>query len=193
MSPTDAIPAAADPIPDPRAMIARQLARLERLAEIGMAISEEAPAAADPDLAFARVSRALRLTFALQSRLMADLADLDKAGVEAAKDARAERRVRIQRQVERALEAKTDDAVAIRAIAHDLRERLRDDDDFGALLDGPVEDAVAFICREFRLPPPRPPRTGRRRLSIAHPRASGDPDPSRGPIQLSPRPPPPPE
>ena len=84
MSATSPSPAD-DPAHDwERALLDRQLAALSRLAEMGMAIAgviertvtAEAPppenvlqhAAID----FARVSRAVRLTFAMQSRLIAD-------------------------------------------------------------------------------------------------------------------------
>ena len=71
-----------------RALLDRQLAGLERLAEMGMAVAAaieqrvtQAPPQphAKPDAAlhhaamdFARVARAVRLTYALQSRLIAD-------------------------------------------------------------------------------------------------------------------------
>jgi hypothetical protein len=74
-----------------RPLLERQALRLERLAEIGMRIAEacagraeepsesETPAPArDAALAFARVSRAVRLTCALQSKSIEALRDLDR-------------------------------------------------------------------------------------------------------------------
>src|ERR1035437_7384775 len=73
-----------------RALLDRQLERLDRLADMGMALAGEiqrraAAAAPDADIThaaidFARMSRAVRMTLALQSRLVRDFKTPPKAG-----------------------------------------------------------------------------------------------------------------
>src|SRR3569623_227234 len=74
-----------------RALLDRQLEALSRLADMGMAVAaaitqqvtEAAPgsdaALSGAALDFARVSRAVRLTFALQSRLIAEFKGISEA------------------------------------------------------------------------------------------------------------------
>jgi hypothetical protein len=112
-----------------RARIERQMARLDRLAEIGMEIAEacgrdaramaaaanEADAAPAPEprrehsrdlgLVFARVARAVRMTIALEQRLAGDLADLDRAELRAQQDRTAKRRRHLGRLIQAAAEA----------------------------------------------------------------------------------------
>jgi hypothetical protein len=103
-----------------RARIERQIAMLERLAQIGMELAEAcgrdaramAPAPGhpsrepgrDPALVFARVARAVRMTIALESRLAGDLADLDRADARAEAARKDERRARLARVVDQAAE-----------------------------------------------------------------------------------------
>ena len=142
---------------------------LTRLAEIGMGIAEDAgrrsaaladggaagTEAPDPALAFARAARAVRMTIALQSRLLADLAGLDRAeGLARAADASA-RRERIHRRVERAIEAAhddDDDADEVERLSMDAWERLVDADE-DDLVEGPLDAVVARICADLGLRP----------------------------------------
>jgi hypothetical protein len=84
------------------ALIDRQIATLTRLTDIGMEFAEELLRVTkaddgaedgplhDPELAFDRIARAVRMTIALQARLLKDQADLDTAdGL--ARTARAEK------------------------------------------------------------------------------------------------------
>ena len=158
-------------------MIERQLARLDRLAEIGMEIAEAAGRQAaqaapespqggsepaplrDPALAYARVARAVRMTIALQSSLAKDLADLDRTEAQAAATQVRARRARLHRLVEQAIEAEhagdedfDDDEVE--RLSRDAWEALADADD-GADFAGcaPFAEVVARICDDLRLSP----------------------------------------
>jgi len=151
---------------DPRELINRQLAMLGRLAEAGLNIAlaiereatspspgpDEAPAGhgSDPALAYARVSRAVRLTLALQSNLLKDLRALDRGRFEV----RRERRRKVERIVERVIRAEHDgmDGEAER-LADEASERLEYDDIYGDLADRPVSEVVAEVCRDLGLSP----------------------------------------
>jgi len=190
----------ADPIPTPaadeadldaaweRALLGRQIESLDRLAEMGMrlAASVERRATADeppPEnvlhhaaLDFARVARAVRLTFALQSRLIADFKkpparsadntgpddddedDEDDGGNDVfwlGEPMSAEER---RRQVVR----DTVKAVAQRAQlgSHEIEraeseagERLENEAFCGDILNRPIGELVALICRDLGLEP----------------------------------------
>jgi hypothetical protein len=152
----------------------RQLALLGRLAEAGVeiAVAVEAQAKSGEPfdgqavaMAYARVSRAVRLSIALQSRIIKDV----KTGEVALEQARAEavereeqertlpahlRKVRVGRIVERLAETEHPDedewidGLVARA------DRLLDDEDFcGDLMDRPVSEIVARICKQLGLSP----------------------------------------
>jgi hypothetical protein len=134
----------------------RQMAVLDRLVEIGLEIAEEAGRQArapaedrplvDPGLTYSRAARAVRLTIALQQRLAKDIAGL-------ARDQAYARRNRIQRAVERAIEAERDDADEIETLSEEARERLWDDETFDDLADLTLDEAVALICKDLGLAP----------------------------------------
>ena len=152
-----------------RTLIERQLAMLARLAEIGMEIAEAAGRQAtgaaegaplrDPGLAFVRVARAVRMTIALQSRLVGDLAALDRAAGQARAAQAGARRERLHRLVERAIEAEHAshedwDDDAIERLSSDAWERLTDaDDDAGLAGLAPFAEVVAAICADLGLSP----------------------------------------
>ncbi|OYX31267.1 MAG: hypothetical protein B7Y99_10350 [Caulobacterales bacterium 32-69-10] len=153
----------------PRTLIERQMAKLERLSEIGMEIAEAAgqraralaegdptdttdAAAAEPGLSFARAARAVRLTIALQSRLVEALAALDRGEALARVGEASRRRNRIQRLVEDAAEAEGCDAEEVERLSSEVWERLDEQDD-ADLLDAPIEQVVARICRDLGLSP----------------------------------------
>ena len=168
MSPTAPAPLAEAPAPAPsaRAVIARQMAALDRLTEIGMALAEEAgrrgtaPAEpdaradrADPGLMFARAARAVRMGIALQSRLLADLAALDR-GESLAEAAKATaHRNRVRRLVERAVEAACDDADEAERLGMDAHERLVDREDNPDFAERPIAEIVTLICADLDLSP----------------------------------------
>ena len=205
-------PASAPPqaAADARALIERQMAVLSRLTEIGMEVAEacgrravgEAPAerpvaasnpSPDPGLVFARVARAVRLTIALQSRLMKDLAALDRAAAFAEADRRRGRRAYLGGLVEEAartlVEARRkaegryrgeEDAAEdeIEQMAEAAYERLTDAEDGD--LDGlSFDEAVAAVCRDLGL---SPDRAARLKSVMAAPSgdAGGDLSPAAG-------------
>jgi hypothetical protein len=167
---------ASDP-PPTRARIEGQLVMLDRLAAIGMEIAEacgrDAKAAPNADearavgLVFARVARAVRMTIALQSRLMKDLAALDRADDLAERARTTRRRIRLRRLVEDAARASVaakreagrqfwadEDAVEdeIEQLSSEAYERLVDaeDDEFTG---GAFDEVVAGIAADLGLSP----------------------------------------
>jgi len=174
-----------DPAPaggegEAQALIRRQLAMLGRLAEAGLNIAlvierqVMAAEAAAPDappaplgdlaLAYGRVSRAVRLAVALQTRLLKDLQELDEAAVrrrrgaaaEAARDRQAReaaRKTRVERIVGRLICEAFSDQADVDRLAEDLYERLDDDDIYGVLLDRPVSEIIELICRDLGIAP----------------------------------------
>ena len=185
--------APAAPPADARALIERQMAVLSRLTEIGMEVAEacgrravgeaaaDRPVAASnpspdpgpgPGLVFARVARAVRLTIALQQRLMKDLDALDKAEAHAERMRTVGRRLRLRdlvgeaartlvearREAEDRLLGEEDAAEAeIELMTETAYERLTDaeDDDLDALT---FDEAVAGVCRDLGLAPDRAAR-----------------------------------
>ena len=141
---------------------------LTRLVEIGMEIAEaagrravaalegEAPpatTAGDPALAYARAARAVRMTIALQARLLKDLPALDRADAVVRSEAAHARRRRIHRLVEQAIAAGGEDADEIEQLSDDAWERLRDADEYAALMTCPLAEAAARIAKDLGLSP----------------------------------------
>jgi hypothetical protein len=160
-------------------MTERQLWMLGRLAELGLniveAIERQATRpppsdAADPQsaavfhgdlaLAYARASRAVRMSIALQARLMGErreqaAAEATQSRVAAVRD-RPARRARIDRIVERLAQAEHDDDEAVEQCRAEAAERLDDIDVFGDVLERPVSETIEMICRELGLSPDWP-------------------------------------
>ena len=183
MSAPHPIPDSADETDSPngweRALLDRQLERLDRLAEMGMAIAgaiERRATAADagPDSAlrhaaidFARVARAVRMTFALQSRLIADFKARSRpAGDDESGDGVLEvrwmgipsrepevRKDRVQRAVRRAATAAGHDIETVERLAREAGERLEQDDIHGVMT-RQFDDIIALICQELGLEAP---------------------------------------
>ena len=154
----------------------RRLALLAEMAEIGMALMRglrpAEPAAEsgksdpnrDPIEAFARVSRAVRLTLALEARTDQELADL-KAGVvrrlaDESVRARARRKRRateIRDRVEGIMvplmESETESAEAFDDLYEAMRQRLDDDEGYEGCQDWPVRKIVEHLCRDLQLSP----------------------------------------
>ena len=181
---TDADPAEA---PDPAiARAERRLRLLEELAEIGMDLARdlrrEAPAAAEPEeaaaaqtpargdpaAAFARLSRAIRLTLALEARTDEQLKAL-RAGVAAECEARrvqardraaAEAEARgkahrdaVERLVLEAAEREVEDDASLGVVLEALEERLEEDDAYWDLDQMPLREAVERLCADLELTP----------------------------------------
>ena len=161
-------------------LIAPQLAMLTRLAEAGVEIAvalkdqaqgptkksetEVAVVSADIGLAYDRVARAVRLSLALQSRLVSDLANLERGRAEAAEDARIERedsaffkdharRERVDRIVRRVTLAEHPGGDAYVRLRQEAEENLEDFDRYDDLLSRPFSEIVDVICRDLGLTP----------------------------------------
>jgi hypothetical protein len=161
---------------DPSVVLAESRIRmLRRLAEIGMELAERtlntqvAPGKGrDPADSYAPISRAIRLTLALEAKTDEELRDL-KAGVvrkrkkelkraakrheaAAAKDA-AERAVKVRELVAEAAEFEIADVYEFAQVYHALRERLDEDpayDDCGVR---PLRETVERLCKDLMLSP----------------------------------------
>jgi len=177
--------ASADPPPnltDPALRAARRLRMVERLGEIGMDLTEllqqqaHAAVAADPastleglDLKFARLSRAVRLTLALEERLDAAAnapaaaprplrpTPWEAVGL-SPEDYDAKHRAGLRRDlayeaIEKAIELERDPAEQDRLIL-ELAERFDEDRDEAATLSqAPIGAIIAAICRDLGLRP----------------------------------------
>ena len=208
------MPAAA-PAPDPvedadpaaareRALLDRQLKALDRLAALGMDMAEtiarrvtsddgSAPASdlRHAAIDFSRVARAVRLTFALQSKLIADF----KARARPAEAARSEPGIlevrwaddrkrapgeplplpnRLKGAVRRAAEAANCDVETTERLVREAAERLGDDDIHAAVMTRPFDEIVAMICKELGLEQAPFPLDGRVRAFAEGERSNGD-------------------
>ena len=214
-------PAPTEPPAAARALIEEQLAMLTRLARIGMEIAEAvgreatAPGAAAPDAAphdaapqnagartpaapahhgpvFARVARAVRMTIALQARLMKELTALDRAEAHAAHMSMIGRRARLRGLVDEAartlVEARRkaegrylgeEDAAEaeIELMTEAAYERLTDaeEEELDRLS---FDEAVAGVCRDLGL---APDQAARLMASVEPPPAAPPPLPLRHP------------
>lgn len=151
-----------------RAVMDRQLAVLGRLAEAGLnlathveqqATTPGAPLEALPSLAlaYARVSRAARLTVALQSKVIRDIQALSEAAHRhrAADDKKAARdhKDRITRVLDRVIGVEVDDADEVDRLAEEACERLEHDDIYGDLQQYSTGEIIARVCRDLGLAP----------------------------------------
>jgi hypothetical protein len=116
------------------------------------------PAPADLALAFTRISRAVRMTVALQARLLksgdgGERAMATKAPAPPPPERRSQRANRIAAVVRRLVAQGEDDIFEASDLVERARERLFDPDITGALLDRPFDAVVAEICRDLGLSP----------------------------------------
>ena len=165
----------------------RQLQQLRRIADMGEAMvkgvqelflarvaKELADGVEGTDLtpAFARATRALRLTMALESKIVEaqdkrnrkETAAQTERQAEQERDAaaalqarKARRKDKVRRTVEQAITAGAEDGAVdwgdVEDLRSDLRERLDDDDIEDELADRPIGEIVAGICQDFGLSP----------------------------------------
>jgi hypothetical protein len=177
----DACASAEEP-PDPSIECAeRRLRLLKELSEIGMELArtlrpgakadepstDKAPGK-DPAAAFAPLSRAIRLTLALEAKTCQELRDLKagvvrvreeeraqaaaRAGVAAARD----REARIERVRDLVLcvaETEVPDMDAFDTLYEDLDEELTDDDGGFGYAERPLRQSVERLCVTFGLNP----------------------------------------
>ena len=159
----------------------RRRAMLERLATIGMALAEEigernvkAPyhpePRHDPGRAFAAVSRAVRLTLALEARMDADIlamrngaaASVFAAAVSpasapdvaaGARETLSPRRATVRAAVCEVIDHEIGDAETAGAARGRLDERLTESESDAAVLALPFRECVAAICADLGLSP----------------------------------------
>jgi hypothetical protein len=150
--------------PDARyaALRERQLKMLGELAEIGLELArgieaESKRPGADPYaamLAYARVARAVRQTILLQSRIIdgpeAERAKAGKSKTLTPADRAAEVKQRILAILDRAIDSGPEAPERAERLRVEAAERL---DDEANLLDRPVVEIVADICRALGLRP----------------------------------------
>ena len=170
---------APDPDPDEdasRSRAQRQLERLDELADLGIEVARglarqasepqaESRFGGDIALAYSRVARAVRMTVLLQSKLTQDIALQAKAAAVAGADAQVTadnarfheayvRKARVERIVGRLSQARHgDDEDAIDRELIEAGQRLDDEDLYGDLLERPLSELVARICRDLGLDP----------------------------------------
>ena len=161
-----------------RALLDRQLEALGRLADMGMAMAEAIHRRAtaedvgpDADLNhaamdFARVSRAVRMTFALQSRLVSEFKGA--SGPHGAEDHNGPIEVlwrndivdrdevkkrQLRGIVETLAEGAALDREGVERLVREAGERLEDDDAYHDLTRRPLGESVALICKDLGLQP----------------------------------------
>jgi hypothetical protein len=185
-APTSCDPAAtADPAAAAIAQAERRLAMLRRLAELGMKLAEGLAGRAvpgadhpepkhDPADSFARVSRAVRLTLALEAKFEQDLAALRAGGAPAAptvdpeawvfpddpgglkkRDHPSAHRNRIRDNVWDVINHETSitDLLPSHEVLDDLHERLTEGERYDGVLYRPLRESVAAICKDLGLTP----------------------------------------
>jgi hypothetical protein len=178
-TPHDPAAPANDDAPDPSvARAERRLRLLEELAEIGMELARalrpgaigEMPApdkasgkVRDPADAFAPLSRAIRLTLALEAKTDEQLRDL-KAGVVRDREADEARAVERAKKAREAREQRVHGLVMDVALAEcesdaaydvweALDERLEHDEAYDDYADPPLRETVERLCKDLCLSP----------------------------------------
>jgi hypothetical protein len=162
-----------------RTLLDRQLEALGRLADMGMAIAaaiarrataeepEAEAALCQAPLDFARVSRAVRMTIALQSRLIAEFkGGSRRAGVADNDDCPNEvvwredivdhdevQKRQVRGIVERLAKGASLENEAAERLVREAGERLKDDDIYHDLSRRPLGEIVALICKDLGLEP----------------------------------------
>jgi hypothetical protein len=160
-------PCPADEADWARAYAMRRLEMLGELAELGLDVARAVERqASDPSapqvvpgdvaLAYARVSRAVRLTLMLQAKLIEDM----KASEEASGEARVmldpvnRTKARVHAIVDRvALSQHPDEPETRDRLLEEAADHLDDEDLYGDLLEYPLSTLVARLCKDLGLEP----------------------------------------
>jgi hypothetical protein len=176
-----------------RALLDEQLERLNRLADMGLALAGEiqrraTTAAPDADIShaaidFARASRAVRMTLALQSKLVRDFKTPIKAGPARSDDdddedvqwevkwltskpTVDEQKANVRRAMREAAKDAGLDAGTVERLDGEARERMERDDIYADILSKPFDELVARICEDLGLATSAPsPVHGREGIS----------------------------
>ena len=163
-----------------QALLDHQLGELGRLAAMGMDIASAVHRRATQDdgsapvaelqhaaIDFSRVARAVRLTFALQSRLIAEFktrstpaeADTSDGGplvvrwIGQLSPAEEARRNRLRDVVRGVAEGEALEAETVERLVREAVERVEDDGVFGDIMTRPFGEIVALICKDLGLKP----------------------------------------
>jgi hypothetical protein len=157
----------------------RRLARLEEMAELGMQLlrelpkptsEAEAPRIAD---AFARISRAVRLTLALEEKTdlflvklaagVAPAAGEDAAAMDDDEDCQwlrgifwekqTRQRIAVGARISEAIDAEIADEEAAKSLYLELDERLSDREACKRILDWPLRECIERLCRDLKFEP----------------------------------------
>jgi hypothetical protein len=157
----------------------RRLARLEEMAELGMQLLRDLPKptseAEAPRIAeaFARISRAVRLTLALEEKTDLFLVKLaagvaPAAGEEAAVvdddedydwrtgifwERPTRKRIGVEARISEAIDAEIADEETAKSLYLELDERLSDREACGRLMDHPFREAIERLCRDLNFEP----------------------------------------
>ena len=167
----------AEDAPDPSVAEAeRRLRLLKELTEIGMELArklrdragEEDAKGRDPADAFARLSRAIRLTLSLEAKTLEHLRDLKAGIVRAAAierlmpgrspidemfDRAQSQEIRAGALVGDVIEAEVEDGEARGDLYEALNERFEEDEAYWLLDQQPLRDIVERLCKDLCLTP----------------------------------------
>ena len=188
MNRADHVPPSREPPPaaddaTPITCAERRLAMLRRLAELGMQLAENLAGRAvsspsdaepkhDPAESFARISRAVRLTLALEAKVEQDLAALRAGAAPAAaavdphprppfddpfgwkkRDHPSAHRNRIRDNVWDVMNHEIEDVYESQVMLDDLHERLTEGERYDSILYRPLRESVEAICKDLGLSP----------------------------------------
>jgi hypothetical protein len=130
--------------------IARAIAQRVQAAEADEPVAELQAAA----MAYARVARAVRLTVMLKAKLVGRPAGAEAdAETDGGNDSEDVRKFRVERIIERVARARhADDDDEVERLTTEAAERLDDDDLYGGVLERPMSELLALICRDLGLP-----------------------------------------
>jgi hypothetical protein len=159
-APALAPPLAADAPEDLRPFIDAQRRMLDELTELGLratravvaqAESDTPPPASEIALAYARVSRAVRLTIMLQGKLLE--ARDDEGEIQESYTPVYRQKARVEKVVERLAAEQCEREERFDAIVAGAGDRLDDEDLYGDLMDRPMSEIVDRLCRDLGLDP----------------------------------------
>jgi hypothetical protein len=160
-----ALPATDDQTADwARPLYEGDIALLGDLAQAALSMALKIKDQADPDpvqaaMAFGRVARATRLTVLLRTDLIKALENRDRhmayLATSGVSDERRQRRARIERIVDRVATEAHENGEDVKRQVRESVERLETDDIYD-LMDRPVSELVALVCKDLGLDPDWP-------------------------------------